>query len=139
MRHRNSSKRKLSRTPAHRHAMFANLANSLLEHEQITTTEAKAKDLRGFTEKLISLGKRAALVQGDAGKARATALRRQAFAELRSAASVELIFGSLASRFRDRKGGYTRVYKLGNRPGDNAPMAVIELVDRAEKAAPAAE
>ena len=122
MRH-GMSGRKLGRPTAHRSAMFANLAASLLLHEQIKTTKPKAKDLRKFAEKMITLGKR-----GDLHA------RRQAFAFLRDDAVVAKLFDALATRYKDRKGGYTRVLKAGFRHGDNAPLAIIELVDRDEDA-----
>lgn len=125
MRHGKSG-RKLNRTSSHRKAMFANLANALIEHEAITTTLPKAKDLRGYTEKLITLGKKASKADKEGRKA----LRANAYARLRDQDSVDLLFGQLAERYADRPGGYTRVYKLGPRRGDNAPMARIELVDR---------
>ena len=111
--------RKLNRTSQHRRALFANLANALFKHEQITTTLPKAKELRPYAEKLITLGKRGGLHA-----------RRQAIAKLRDRKVVEKLFGSLAERYADRKGGYTRVLKSGFRYGDSAPMAIIELVGR---------
>lgn len=118
MRH-GMSGRKLNRTSSHRKAMFANMAASLLRHEQIKTTLPKAKDLRPIAEKLISLGKR-----GDLHA------RRQAAALLRDDEVVKKLFSVLAERYKDRQGGYTRVLKAGFRYGDAAPMGVIELVDR---------
>ena len=118
MRHRLSG-RKLGRTSAHRKALFANMAGSLIEHEQIKTTLPKAKELAPHVEKLITLGKR-----GDLHA------RRQAFAELRDNAMVEKLFSTIAERYGSRQGGYTRIMKAGFRYGDAAPMAVIELVDR---------
>lgn len=118
MRHRMSG-RKLNRTSSHRKAMFANMAASLITHEQITTTLPKAKELKRFAEKMITLGKR-----GDLHA------RRQAFAVLRDNVTVSKLFSALADRYKERKGGYTRVLKAGFRHGDTAPMAVIELVDR---------
>ena len=118
MRHRLSG-RKLNRTSSHRKAMFANMAGSLLEHEQITTTLPKAKELRRIADRIITLGKRGSLHA-----------RRQVFAILRSEDLVKKLFGPLANRYKERNGGYTRVLKAGFRHGDNAPMAVIELVDR---------
>jgi len=118
MRH-NKSGRKLGRKSAHRKAMFENLAHALLKHEQITTTLPKAKDLRRIVEPLISLGKRGGLHA-----------RRQAIAELQDTKLVEKLFTTLAERYKARAGGYTRVLKAGFRHGDNAPMALIELVDR---------
>ena len=118
MRHRNGA-RKLNRTSSHRKAMFSNMAVSLLIHEQIKTTLPKAKDLRRIADKMITLGKRGTLHT-----------RRQAFSYLRDEAAVSKLFAALAERYKDRNGGYTRVLKAGFRYGDNAPMAVIELVDR---------
>ncbi|MGB0748760.1 MAG: 50S ribosomal protein L17 [Magnetospiraceae bacterium] len=118
MRHRHGL-RKFNRTKAHRRAMFANMAAALLRHEQITTTLPKAKDLRGVADKMISLGKR-----GDLHA------RRQAIAFLRDQEVVRKLFDTLADRYKDRPGGYTRVLKAGFRYGDAAPMAIIELVDR---------
>lgn len=111
--------RKLGVTTSHRFAMFSNMAHALLKHEQITTTLPKAKELRPVAEKLITLGKR-----GDLHA------RRQAYAELRDDVIVTKLFTTLAERYKDRKGGYTRVLKAGVRYGDAASMAVIELVDR---------
>ena len=118
MRH-GMSGRKLNRTSQHRRAMFANMANALLKHEQITTTLPKAKDLRPIAEKLITLGKR-----GDLHA------RRQAYSQLRDDTIVAKLFGALAERYKTRAGGYTRVLKAGFRHGDAAAMAIIELVDR---------
>jgi large subunit ribosomal protein L17 len=118
MRH-GMSGRKLNRTSSHRRAMFANMANALFKHEQITTTVPKAKDLRPYAEKLITLAKR-----GDLHS------RRQAMSKLRDKAVVSKLFSTIAERYTDRSGGYTRVMKAGYRYGDSAPMAVIELVDR---------
>jgi large subunit ribosomal protein L17 len=111
--------RQFSRTKGHRRAMFANLANALLKHEQIKTTLPKAKDLRPYVEKLITLGKR-----GDLHA------RRQAAAKLRDDAVVAKLFSTLGPRYKSRSGGYTRIIKAGLRYGDAAPMAIIELVDR---------
>jgi len=111
--------RQFSRTKGHRRAMFANLANALLKHEQIKTTLPKAKDLRPYVEKLITLGKR-----GDLHA------RRQAAATLRDDKVVAKLFSVLGERYKSRPGGYTRIIKAGLRYGDAAPMAVIELVDR---------
>ena len=118
MRH-NKGYRKLNRTGSHRKAMFSNMAASLFEHEQIVTTLPKAKELRPIAEKLITLAKR-----GDLHA------RRQAFARLRNDEIVSKLFDTLAERYKERNGGYTRVLKAGFRHGDLAPMAVIELVDR---------
>ncbi len=111
--------RKFGRTKSHRRALLANLANALLKHEQISTTLPKAKDLRPYTERLITLGKRGTLHA-----------RRQAAAILRDEKIVAKLFSDLAERYKERAGGYTRVIKAGFRHGDAAPMAVIELVDR---------
>jgi large subunit ribosomal protein L17 len=113
------SGRKFSRTTSHRLAMFSNMANALIKHEQIKTTLPKAKDLRPIVEKLITLGKKGGL-----------AAKRQAYAELRDNAVVDKLFTVIAERYKDRNGGYTRVLKAGFRYGDNAPMAIIEFVDR---------
>jgi large subunit ribosomal protein L17 len=118
MRH-NMSGRKLNRTSAHRKAMFMNLSNALIKHEQISTTLPKAKDLRPIVEKLVTLGKR-----GDLHA------RRQLLSTLQDKAMVEKLISTLASRYKERAGGYTRVLKAGFRYGDNAPMAIIEFVDR---------
>jgi len=113
------SGRKLNRTSAHRKAMFANMAVALLKHEQIKTTLPKAKELRPVVERLITLGKR-----GDLHA------RRQAASRLPDDVIVRKLFAELAERYQGRAGGYTRVLKAGFRYGDNAPMAIIELVDR---------
>ncbi len=118
MRHRKQG-RKLNRTASHRKAMFANMAAALIEHEQIVTTLPKAKEMRRVTDKLITLGKR-----GDLHA------RRQAISRIRDVAQVKKLFEVLGPRYQERNGGYTRVMKAGFRYGDNAPMAVIELVDR---------
>ena len=118
MRHGNAGRR-FNRTQSHRKAMLANLAISLVEHEQIVTTLPKAKDLRPIVEKLVTLGKR-----GDLHA------RRQAIAELRDVAMVKKLFDVLGPRYKDRQGGYTRVLKAGFRYGDMAPVAFIEFVDR---------
>lgn len=115
--------RKFSRKSAHRLSMFTNLAQALVKHEQITTTLPKAKDLRPLVEKLITLGKR-----GDLHA------RRQAVSMLQDQALVTKLFSVIAERYKTRAGGYTRVLKAGFRYGDNAPMAIIELVDRDESA-----
>jgi large subunit ribosomal protein L17 len=111
--------RKLNRTAEHRRAMFANMSAALIKHEQIITTLPKAKELRPIVEKLVTLGKRGGL-----------ALRRQAISEMRDSDSAKKLFDVLAPRYKDRHGGYTRIIKAGFRYGDNAPMAVIEFVDR---------
>ena len=119
MRHRMSG-RKLNRTSTHRKAMFANMAVALLKHEQIKTTVPKAKDLRRYVDRLITLGKKGTL-----------AARRQALSQLHNDNPVaQKLFDELASRYEKRDGGYTRVLKAGFRYGDMAPMAFIELVDR---------
>ncbi|MAS07515.1 50S ribosomal protein L17 [Oricola sp.] len=118
MRHGNSG-RKLNRTASHRKAMFANMAASLIEHEQIVTTLPKAKEIRPIVEKLVTLGKR-----GDLHA------RRQAIAAIRDEAQVRKLFDTIATRYADRNGGYLRIMKAGFRHGDSAPMAVIEFVDR---------
>jgi len=111
--------RKLNRTSAHRKAMFANMAVALLKHEQIKTTLPKAKELRPIVDKLVTLGKRGSLHA-----------RRQALAFLRDKDITGKLFDSLAARYAERHGGYTRVLRAGFRYGDAAPMAFIELVDR---------
>ncbi len=118
MRHRLSG-RKLNRTSSHRKALFANMASALLKHEQITTTLPKAKELRPVVEKLITLGK-----QGD------LSARRRAMAVLRDETVTGKLFATIAPRYSERSGGYTRVLHAGFRHGDMAPLAVIELVDR---------
>ena len=122
MYHRNA-KRRFGRTHEHRKAMFVNLAQALIKHEQIVTTLYKAKDLRPIVEKLVTLGKR-----GDLHA------RRQAISQLRDPALVKKLFDVLGPRYKDRPGGYTRVLKAGFRYGDNAPLAVIEFVERDESA-----
>lgn len=125
MRHRLSG-RKLNRTTAHREAMFRNMAVSLLRHEQIETTLPKAKELRRVAEPLITLGKTASLAN-----------RRLAFARLRDREMVGKLFDDLGPRNKDRPGGYLRILKTGYRPGDNAPRAIVQLVERAPITAPA--
>lgn len=110
--------RKLGRTTAHRKALLRNLATALLEHERIITTEPKAKELRRVADKLVTLGKRGNLHA-----------RRQALQVVQSNAVVQKLFNEIAPRFSGRQGGYTRILRLGYRPGDAAAMAVIELVD----------
>ena len=112
-------KRRFGRTAEHRKAMFANMCANLIHHEQIVTTLPKAKDLRPVVEKLVTLGKR-----GDLHA------RRMAMAEVRQPAIVKKLFDIIGPRYKDRQGGYTRVLKAGFRYGDNAPLAVIEFVDR---------
>ncbi|NGP17760.1 50S ribosomal protein L17 [Devosia aurantiaca] len=118
MRHGNRG-RKLSRTASHRKAMFANMSAALIKHEQIVTTLPKAKDLRPIVEKLITLGKR-----GDLHA------RRQAISQIRDEGQVQKLFAVLGPRYAERQGGYIRILKAGFRYGDNAPLAVIEFVDR---------
>ena len=111
--------RKLNRTAEHRKAMFANMCAALIKHEQIVTTLPKAKELRPIVEKLVTLGKKGGL-----------SLRRQAISEMRDLDQVRKLFEVLGPRYKGRPGGYCRVLKAGFRYGDNAPMAVIEFVDR---------
>ena len=113
------AKRRFNRTHEHRKAMFANLCQALIKHEQITTTLPKAKDLRPIVEKLVTLGKR-----GDLHA------RRQAIAQIKDVDLGRKLFDTLGPRYKERHGGYTRVLKAGFRYGDNAAMAVIEFVDR---------
>ncbi len=120
--------RKFNRTAEHRKAMFANMAQALITHEQIMTTLPKAKDLRPVVEKLITLGKRGGLHA-----------RRQAIAEVRDVAVVRKLFDVIGPRYKERNGGYTRIIKAGFRHGDSAAIAVIELVDRDESAKGAAD
>ena len=122
MKHRLKGK-KLNRTSSHRKALFKNMAQAIIKHEQIITTLPKAKTMKPIVDKLITLGKK-----GDLHA------RRQAFAKLRDDGMVAKLFDTLATRYADRKGGYTRVLKAGYRYGDAAAMAVIELVDRDEDA-----
>ena len=117
MRHHRSGK-KLGRDAAHRKALYSNLAGALITHGRIQTTEAKAKAVKPFAEQMITLGKRGDL-----------AARRKALAELRSQDVVHELFAEVAPRFADRPGGYTRIVKLGPRPGDAADMVYLELVD----------
>ena len=117
MRHGKSG-RKLNRTSAHRDAMFRNMASSLFMHEQIKTTLPKAKELRRVAEPLITLSKEASVAN-----------RRLAFSRLRDKDAVSKLFNELGGRYKDRPGGYLRILKCGNRPGDNAPMAYVQLVD----------
>lgn len=122
MRH-NKKFRKLNRTNSHRKALFSNMANALVKHEQIVTTLPKAKEMKRFIDKLITLGKKGGLHR-----------RRQVFAILRDDVMTKKVCDVLAERYQDRNGGYSRVLKAGFRYGDAAPMAVIELVDRDESA-----
>ena len=119
----NITHRKLNRTSSHRKALLMNMSNALIKHEQITTTLIKAKELRSFVEKIVTLGKKGDLVS-----------RRKAISILQDENMTSKIFGTFAKRYKDRKGGYTRIVKLTNRYGDNAPTAVIEFVDRDEEA-----
>ena len=118
MRHK-SGGRKLQRTSAHRAALFRNMAAALIKHEQITTTVAKAKELRPYVEKLITLAKRGGLAN-----------RRLAMSRLMDEAQLQKLFDVLAERYKDRNGGYTRIIKAGIRASDAAPIAIIEFVDR---------
>ena len=115
--------RKLNRTTSHRKALLMNLSNSLIKHEKITTTLSKAKELRPFVEKIITLGKKGDLVS-----------RRKAISILQDQKNTKKIFDVISERYKERSGGYTRIIKVGNRFGDNAPTAIIELVDRDENA-----
>ncbi len=130
MRHNNAGRR-LGRTTSHRIAMFRNMVTSFLDHERITTTDAKAKELRSIAEKMITLGKK-----GDLHA------MRQAASYIRDKKVVTKLFTTIAPRYAERPGGYTRIIKLGIRPGDNAPLSVIELVEevieapKAKKKAP---
>lgn len=116
--------RKLNRNASHRSAMFRNMAASLFEHEQIKTTLPKAKELRRVAEPLITLAKTPSVAN-----------RRLAYARLRNRDAVSKLFDDLGIRFKDRPGGYLRILKCGNRAGDNAPMAYVQLVDRASETA----
>ena len=119
----NIKNKKLNKTSSHRKAMFMNMSNALIKHEQITTTLAKAKELRRFVEKIITLGKKGDLLS-----------RRKTISTLQDNKMSKKVFDVLADRYKNRTGGYTRIIKLGNRFGDNAPTAVIEFVDRDENA-----
>ena len=119
----NITHRKLNRTTSHRKALLMNLSNSLIKHEQITTTLSKAKELRPFVEKIITLGKKGDLVS-----------RRKTISILQDQKNTKKIFDVISERYKKRSGGYTRIIKVGNRFGDNAPTAIIELVDRDENA-----
>lgn len=120
MRH-GMSGRKLNRTSSHRKALLMNLANSLIKHEQIKTTLPKAKELRPYVEKLITLGKKGELSN-----------RKQAISVLHDLEAVNKLFSDIAKRYENRNGGYIRIVKFGFRNGDAAPMAIIELVDRVD-------
>ena len=115
--------KKLNKTSSHRKAMFMNMSNALIKHEQITTTLAKAKELRRFVEKIVTLGKKGDLQS-----------RRKAISILKDQKMSKKVFDVFAERYKTRGGGYTRIIKLGNRFGDNAPTAVIEFIDRDENA-----
>ena len=119
----NIKNKKLNKTSSHRKAMFMNLSNALIKHEQITTTLAKAKELRRFVEKIVTLGKKGDLIS-----------RRKTISTLQDNKMTQKVFNILSDRYKNRSGGYTRIIKLGNRFGDNAPTAVIEFVDRDENA-----
>jgi len=122
MRHMNQG-RKLNRTSAHRKALFRNLVLALIDHERIKTTDAKAKDLRHFADRMVTLGKRGDL-----------AARRLAYNFIQSRDAVKKLFDEIAPRFKDRNGGYTRVVKFGFRRGDAAPLSIIEFTGVSEKA-----
>ena len=119
----NIKNKKLNKTSSHRKAMLMNMSNALIKHEQITTTLAKAKELRRFVEKIVTLGKKGDLTS-----------RRKTISTLQDNKMTQKVFDILSDRYKNRTGGYTRIIKLGNRFGDNAPTAVIEFVDRDEKA-----
>jgi len=119
----NITHRKLNRTSSHRKALLMNLSNSLLKHEQITTTLSKAKELRPYIEKIITLGKKGDLQS-----------KRKAISILQDEKNTKKVFDIFSKRYKDRFGGYTRIVKFDNRFGDNAPTAIIELVDRDEDA-----
>ena len=119
----NVKNKKLNKNSSHRKAMLMNMSNSLIKHEQITTTLAKAKELSRFVEKVVTLGKKGDLLS-----------RRKAISILQDQKMSKKVFDVFADRYKDRSGGYTRIIKLGNRFGDNAPTAVIEFVDRDENA-----
>ena len=119
----NIKNKKLNKTTSHRKAMFMNMSNALIKHEQITTTLTKAKELRRFVEKIVTLGKKGDLLS-----------RRKTVSILQDQKMSKKVFDILADRYKNRNGGYTRIIKLGNRFGDNAPTAVIEFIDRDESA-----
>ena len=121
MRHKYSG-RKLNRTSAHRTSMFKNMMTSLIEHEEIKTTVPKAKELRGFLERLITIS-----------KTDTVAKRRIVFSRIRSKDAVAKLFNDLGPIFKERPGGYLRILKCGYRPGDKAPMAIVQLVDKKEE------
>ena len=119
----NITHRKLNRTSSHRKSLLMNMSNALIKHEQIITTLPKAKELRPFVEKIVSLGKKGDLES-----------RRKTIAILQDQKMTKKIFDTFAERYKDRKGGYTRIVKIGKRYGDNAEKAVIEFIDRDEEA-----
>ena len=119
----NIKNKKLNKTPSHRKALFMNMSNALIKHEQITTTLSKAKELRRFVEKIITLGKKGDLLS-----------RRKAISILQDQKMSKKVFDVLSDRYKNRSGGYSRIIKIGNRFGDNAPTAVIEFVNRDENA-----
>ena len=119
----NIKNKKLNKNSSHRKAMFMNMSNALIKHEQITTTLAKAKELRRFVEKVVTLGKKGDLLS-----------RRKTVSILQDHKMSKKVFDVLAERYKQRNGGYTRIIKLGNRYGDNAPTAVIEFIERDENA-----
>ena len=119
----NIKNKKLNKTSSHRKAMFMNMSNALIKHEQITTTLAKAKELRRFVEKIVTLGKKGDLQS-----------KRKTISILKDQKMSKKVFNVFAERYKARAGGYTRIIKLGNRFGDNAPIAVIEFIDRDENA-----
>ena len=119
----NIKNKKLNKTTPHRKAMFMNMSNALIKHEQITTTLTKAKELRRFVEKIVTIKKKGDLLS-----------RRKTISILQDKKMSKKVFDILADRYKNRNGGYTRIIKLGNRFGDNAPTAVIEFVDRDETA-----
>jgi large subunit ribosomal protein L17 len=122
MRHLNQG-RKLNRTSAHRKALFRNLVLALVKHERIKTTDAKAKELRRYADRMVTLGKRGDL-----------AARRLAFSFMQSRDAVQRVFDEIAPRFKERNGGYTRVVKFGFRRGDAAPLSIVEFSDHSEHA-----
>ena len=121
MRHRKSG-RKLNRTSSHRTAMFKNMMTSLIEHEEIKTTVPKAKELRGFVERLITISKNDTVAK-----------RRIVYSRIRSKEAVAKLFNDLGPRFKQRPGGYLRILKCGYRAGDKAPMAIVQLVDKKQE------
>jgi large subunit ribosomal protein L17 len=127
MRHLKSG-RKLNRSSAHRKAMFRNMVTSLLLHERVQTTDAKAKELRRWADRMVTLGKRGSLHA-----------RRQALAYVRDHKVVRKLFDEIAARFNDRAGGYTRITKIGLRRGDTAPLSIIELTERGDRVLSEAE